>query len=325
MLNSGLGSTINGKAVQIGNHAHFSQLVEYYREKGNNKLADNIEAQLTQMEQLQEEFVGDDALRDTTFVLREKDNGEVEWMMMGSEDKLRKHSIDTIRDLILHEKKQVVLATGTQASRAKLIEKTIRDAFSESEQAQFDTLFECYPDLLPGKSKGHEAHGSSGSIYDEVSTSYTTKTQIIAKFQNEGKKVMMVGDGMNDAPAMNKADISIGISDTAVSIVNKTASIMVPDIEDSLKMIRLSRDTDKKVNRNVSFAGAWMGFLVLLHFIGDKMKQAVGFELGATAKGILHEGSTLLVTMFGLRDAGVLADTYKDYGFHQGQQAAPSR
>lgn len=81
------------------------------------------------------------------------------------------------------------------------------------------------------------------------------KAAVVEKFQQEGKKVMMVGDGINDAPALMKADIGCAIgsgSDIAVEAGNIV--LMKSDLMDVYRTVKLSKYTITNIKENLFWA-----------------------------------------------------------------------
>ncbi len=173
-------------------------------------------------------------------------DGELEGIIAAA-DTLKKHAKEAIEEL----KKMhidVIMLTGDNERTAKSIARKL----------DIDRVF---AEVLPQQ-----------------------KEAVIEKLQTEGKIVAMVGDGINDAPALAKADVGIAIG-SGTDVAKETGGIVLvkEDLRDVVIAIKLSKSTVRKIKQNLFWAFIYNGALIpiaagaLVPFFGVQVYTVLPF------------------------------------------------
>ena len=174
------------------------------------------------------------------------------------EDPLREEAAEMVKSLKAAGITKVVMMTGDSERTAASIAKRVG-------------VDEYYAEVLP-----------------------EDKANFVEKEKSEGRKVIMIGDGINDSPALSAADAGIAISDGA-EIAREIADITIAadDLREVVTLKLLSNLMLKRIHRNYrSIVGINSGLIVL----------GVTGMIQPTMSALLHNTSTLLISLRSMRN-----------------------
>lgn len=150
--------------------------------------------------------------------------------------------------------------------------------------------------LLTGDNQATADLVASATGVDEVHAGLLPADKVarVRELQAAGRRVLLVGDGVNDAPALAAAELGIAMGGRGTDVALETAdAVLVTDRLQRLpEIIELSRRANRVVKQNLVFAG-----IVILSLVGLDLAGHLPLPLGVVG----HEGSTILVALNGLR------------------------
>lgn len=178
-------------------------------------------------------------------------------------DELRDGAADALRELHRAGIRRVVMLTGDNAGTARAI-----------------------ADALGGLGRGLDAFRAGLLPEDKVAA--------VLELRREHGMILMVGDGVNDAPALAAADVGVAMGAAGTDVALETADIalMADDLSKLSTTIRLARKAERIIRANIAFALVTKAVFVVLGLLGvATLWMAVLADMGAS----------LLVVLNGLR------------------------
>ena len=153
------------------------------------------------------------------------------------------------------------------------------------------------PVMLSGDSRATAERVAAELGIDEVIAEVlpADKAAKVKELQQQGRKVAMVGDGVNDAPALAQADVGIAIgAGTDVAVETADVVLMRSDPLDVATAITISRGTKRKMHQNLAWA---VGYNSLALPIAAGVFEPLGFVLRPEVAAISMAGSSVIVAL----------------------------
>lgn len=196
-------------------------------------------------------------------------------VLFGNRKLMRKFGITTdkieqeMEDLESQGKTVMIVAANQNIAGliavADTIKESSKDAISDLKKLGIETI------MLTGDNEKTAKSVAKMVGIDKVIANVlpAEKANVIKELQSEKKVVAMVGDGINDAPALAQADIGIAIG-SGSDIAKETGGIILikDDIMDVARAVRLSRSTMNKIKQNLFWALAYNSGAIPIAAIG---------------------------------------------------------
>jgi Cu2+-exporting ATPase len=189
----------------------------------------------------------------------------------------------------------VRVAVDEKGAAVIAIADAARDSAAEAVRA-LKELDVC-PVMLSGDSQATAERIAAEVGIDEVIAEVlpADKAAKVAELQAGGRRVAMVGDGVNDAPALAQADVGIAIgAGTDVAVETADVVLMRSDPLDVAAAISISRGTVRKMKQNLAWA---VGYNSLALPIAGGVFEPLGFVLRPEVGAISMSGSSVIVAL----------------------------
>ncbi|MDL2246301.1 heavy metal translocating P-type ATPase [Methanobrevibacter sp. OttesenSCG-928-K11] len=144
---------------------------------------------------------------------------------------------------------------------------TLSDKIKENSKKTIDELHEMDIDtyMITGDNEKTAMNVASAVGIDNVEANVlpNDKLNIVKSIQNENKKVVFVGDGINDAPALTQADIGVAMGNgTDIAMESGDIVIVEGDLENVVAAIQFSKKVMKRIKENIFWAFAYNTILI---------------------------------------------------------------
>lgn len=181
-------------------------------------------------------------------------------------------------------------------SLADVVRPTSREAVKELHRLGIEVVMITGDNWGVGRAIGHEL--GIDTVLAEVLPEH--KVSEVAKLQRQGKIVAMVGDGVNDAPALAQADVGMAIgSGTDVAIEAAEVALLKNDVFDVARTVALSRATMRNIRQNLFFAFVYNGLGIPI--AAGLLYPAFGWTLSPMIAAGAMAASSISVVLNALR------------------------
>ena len=192
------------------------------------------------------------------------------------------------------------VALGTDLLGAFQMEDALRPSAPAAVAALKDMGLEVY--LVSGDRNAAAYRAAElcgiGTVFAEIRPE--EKAGIVRRFQTEGKKVAMVGEGFNDAPALSHADVGVALATgTDVAIESADMTLLNPDLMTLARAIKLSRRIRRVIRENLAWAFVYN--LLLIPVAAGALYPRFGVLLRPEYAGAAMALSSISVALNSLR------------------------
>jgi Cu+-exporting ATPase len=199
----------------------------------------------------------------------------------------------------------VAMAIDGRAVAVFAVADTVKDGSAEAVAAL--KALGLRPVLLTGDNRTTAAAVAAEVDIDEVIAEVlpAEKADVVARLQREGRVVAMVGDGVNDAPALARADLGLAIgTGTDVAIEASDLTLVTGDLRAAADAIRLSRRTLRTIKQNLAWAFGYNVAAIPLAAVGLLNPVIAGLAMVLSSLSVV--GNALRLRRFSARrDAAV--------------------
>ncbi|VVC05730.1 putative copper-exporting P-type ATPase A [uncultured archaeon] len=143
--------------------------------------------------------------------------------------------------------------------------------------------------MLTGDNKRTAAIIAKELLIDRVIANVlpSEKVEVIKKLQQEGNKIAMIGDGINDAAALTQADVGIAIgSGTDIAIEAGKVVLIRDDLRDAVAAVEISKKTVSKIKQNLFYAFIYNAVLIPVAGVGLLYPALAGLAMAGSSVSV---------------------------------------